>query len=156
MFDGRCDAFGYGGQVIPIKATRRTFVVTFLGLAVLAGVSATVLFYPGGLYNFACGQFDLPEYEKAYGFTYAAVAVLRPDGSTRLVGGISEVDPKGAFARSGIRAGDIPKVHHGIGDFCGDIASAEESDRHWIEVFNAYDEKSGKEPRREVLLQLRK
>ena len=155
VFDGRRGGFDNGGPMITIKATRRTFLVTLLGLAVVSGVSATVLFYPGGFYSFSCGQFDIPEYEKAYGFAFSEVPVMRPDGSTRMDGGISAVDPKGAFARSGIRAGDIPRMHHGLSDFCADIAYAEEGGKLPLEVFNVYDDRAGKEPRREVVLRLK-
>ena len=142
--------------MITLGRTRRTYVITLVALAVLVGAAATILVYPATFYSFTCGQFDIPEYEKAYGFTFSKLAATRPDGSVALVSGISAVDPEGAFARSGIRPGDIPETYHGLQDFCADIAWAMESDKSSVRVFNVYDEKAGKEPRREVLLGLRK
>ena len=111
--------------LITLNRTRRTYIVTVVVLAFLMGAAATILLYPDTFYSFTCGQFELPEYEKAYGFTFSEVPAMRPDGSVLVVGGISAVDPKGAFARSGIRPGDVPRMHHGLSDFCGDIAWAD-------------------------------
>ena len=77
-----------------VTLNRRTFVFTFVSLAVLGVATAIVLLYPATFYSFTCEQFDLPEYEKAYGFTFSEVPILRPDGSTRYVAGISAVDPR--------------------------------------------------------------
>jgi hypothetical protein len=155
VFDGRNGRHDTDMGLITIKRTRRTFAVTAVSLAILVAAALTIMVYPSSFYSFTCGLFDLPEYEKQYGFTYSEVPAMRPDGSTRIVGAISAVDPNGAFARSGIRAGDVPRTHHGLGDFCACIVYAEEGGTIPMEVFNVYDEKAGREPRRQVVLQLR-
>lgn len=140
--------------MITIASTRWLFAITIVSLAVLVGGAITIMVYPSTFYSFTCGQFALPEYEKQYGFTFSDLPGNRGDGSTFTVGGISAVDPQGAFARSGIRAGDVPRMHHGLSDFCACIEYAEEGGKIPMEVFNVYDEKAGREPTREVVLQL--
>ena len=144
-------------SAITFGRMKRVYVISVVALtAVVVAVSISLL-YPVALPSFMCYQFDLPEYEKTYGFTFSEVlSEAMPNGRTRSVFGISAVEPNGAFARSGVRVGDVPSMYHGVQDFCGDIAWAEESDRVWMRVINVYDKKAGKEAQREVLLQLRR
>ena len=141
--------------VITLGRMTRTYLVSAVALGVLVSATLFILVYPATFYSFTCSQFELPELGKTYGFTFSELEVSRPDGSVEKARGISAVDPNGAFARSGIRAGDIPRTHHGLVDFCNDISIAAETGTTSISVFNAFDQKAGKEPRREVVLRLR-
>ena len=136
---------------------KRVYLISVVALTAVVVAVSIALLYPVALPSFLCYQFDLPEYEKTYGFTFSEVLnEIMPNGRSRSVFGISALDPNGAFARSGVRVGDVPRMYHGVQDFCGDIAWAEESDRVWIQVTNVYDKKAGREAQREILLQLRK
>jgi len=116
--------------VITLGRMSRTYLVSAVALGVLVSATLFILVYPATFYSFTCSQFELPELGKTYGFTFSELEVSRPDGSVEKARGISAVDPNGAFARSGIRAGDIPRTHHGLVDFCNDISIAAETGTH--------------------------
>ena len=59
-------------------------------------------------------RFELPALQAAYGFSTGYVQLRFADGCSRSYFTITAVVPGGAFARAGIRAGDIPTSYkHG-------------------------------------------
>jgi hypothetical protein len=119
-------------------------------LAVLLMVVGIVLLFPYGIYNFKCQQFDMPAYEEAFGFTFGEVTTTAEHPTHA----ITAVKPGGAFDRSGLRPGDVPRMHHGIGDFCGDLESARAGRAVHIRVYNVHDAFLGKDQVREVRLRM--
>jgi hypothetical protein len=135
-----------------ITLSRTQFLFVALSLLGLATVCAVALLFPNPLYDFKCTQFDLPGYETAFGFTLGEVEAPSTGGGTHLVLAITAIDPNGALARSGARVGDVPRMYHGVSDFCGDLAAAADGETVPMQVYNLSDAKAGMEPRREIAL----
>ena len=90
-------------------------------VAVLAGFLAIGMSAAGEyqLYNLYCSVVELPRHEAALGFETGDVPL--PDGTTGW--GIVSVEEGSPLAKAGVRAGDIPQVHHGLADFCGELSA---------------------------------
>ena len=58
---------------------------------------------------------QVKQFERAFGFTSGTVLVPDGNGGQFEVWGIVAVAVDGAFARAGVRGGDIPFGHHGFG-----------------------------------------
>jgi hypothetical protein len=70
------------------------------------------------------------------------------------VGGVAWVDAGGAFARSGFHAGDIPRMQHGMNDFCSALAWASRGEAVEFRVANVNEMHGDKTPWRDVTLRL--
>ena len=140
------------GHLITLSKTQFLFIAVSLFL--LAAICGVVLFFPIGVYDFKCRRFDLPRYEAMFGFTLGEVEASHR-GDKYQVLAITAVAADGAFARSGARVGDVPRMYHGTSDFCGDLAAAAGGRRIPIQVYNLKDAKAGKAAWREVELRLR-
>ena len=64
--------------------------------------------------EFYAREFFLPRISERYGFQFGMVQVSR-DGYSYRSPGIVSVSPDGAFARMGVRPGDMPFAYHGNG-----------------------------------------
>jgi hypothetical protein len=106
----------------------------------------------GGMW---CRQFEMPDYEARFGFKLGSFEVRNPSGDTYSVTGIALVAPSGAFERAGVRAGDVPRMHHGLGDFCSDLAVASRGDVVDLQLVNVMGLRAGKSDRRRVTLRLK-
>jgi len=135
-----------------ITLSRTQFLFVALSLLGLATVCAVALFFPNPVYDFKCTQFDLPGYETALGFTLGEVEAPSTGGGAQLVLAITAIDPNGALARSGARVGDVPRMYHGVSDFCADLAAAADGETVPMQVYNLNDAKAGTEPSREIAL----
>jgi hypothetical protein len=138
------------GRLITLSRTQFLFVA--LSLLGLATVCAVALFFPNPVYDFKCKQFDFPGYETAFGFTLGEVEAPSTGGSRHVVLAMPAIDPDAALARSGVRVGDVPRMYHGVSDFCADLAAAADGETVPMQVYNLNDAKAGTEPRREVAL----
>jgi len=114
--------------------------VLYVSLVVLVVLPVVVLFaFSNQLYSAWCKQFEMPEYEKRFGFTMGPIPVTDPDGGTRECMGLTWVDAQGPLGRAGIRAGDFPRMYHGFGDFCGPLSHLAEGYAVQLEVINVED-----------------
>lgn len=114
--------------------------VLYVSLVVLVVLPVVVLFAFSNLFYSAwCKQFEIPEYEKRFGFTMGAIPVTDPDGRTRESIGLTWVDGQGPLGRAGLRAGDFPRMYHGFGDFCGPLSRLAEGNPVQLEVINVED-----------------
>jgi hypothetical protein len=88
----------------------------------------------------------LPRIADRYGFQFGMVQVRR-DGESYLSPGIVSVSPDGAFARMGVRAGDLPFAFHGNGAATMNHAllAAEHGRTTEFEVVNADDWSAGRD-----------
>src|SRR5258706_13038508 len=102
-----------------------------------------------------CQHFDMPEYERAFGFKLGELQAPRPEGDTYTVLGVAAVDPLGALDRSGVRVGDVPRMYHGLGDFCGDLAAPLEGRAVELRVYNVGEARDEKDPWKRIPLRLR-
>jgi hypothetical protein len=128
------------------------FVLVALVLLILAIVCGLVLFFPNTIFNLQCEHFDLPGYSASFGFTLGEMEAPDDRGGAYTVRAIIRLDPDGALARSGARVGDVPRMHHGIAEFCGALASASQGEAVHLRVYNLDDAKSGKDPWRELVI----
>jgi hypothetical protein len=112
-------------------------------LPVLAGIVATPM-----LSNVWCGQFEMPEYERSFGFTMGSIQIASQDGGSRSVSAFVSIRPGGLFERAGVRSGDIPRMHHGVSSLCGALAAASDGYRVNLDVVNADDARAGHYERR--------
>jgi hypothetical protein len=135
--------------------SRTQFLFVTLSLLLLAAICGVAVFFPIGVYDFKCRQFDLPGYEAAFGFALGEVEAPSSGGGSHRVLAITALAPNGPLARSGLRVGDVPPSYHGISDFCGDLATAAEGRSIPIHVYNLSDARAGKDPWRELELRLR-
>jgi hypothetical protein len=123
-----------------LTLSRTHFVITGVTLGVLAFTCAAALLYPYGLANFTCAQFDMPQYERLFGFELGSIQLRDDQGGSYSVRAVRSVTPGGVFARSGIRPGDKPRTHHGLGDFCGDLHAALDGHEVHLRVRNLDEE----------------
>jgi hypothetical protein len=139
-------------QLITLSKTHFLYValVFLVALPVIVFIVVSPGF--GGVW---CRQFDMPDYEARFGFKLGSFEVSNPHGDTYSVTGIARVDPSGAFGRAGVRTGDVPRMYHGLGDFCSDLAVASRGDVVDLELVNVMDLRAGKSDRRRVALRLR-
>ena len=138
-----------------ITLSRTQFLLVTVSLLLLGSICGVAVFFPIGVYDFKCRQFDLPGYQAAFGFTLGEVEAPSSRGGIHRVLAITALAPGSPLARSGARVGDVPPSYHGISDFCGDLAAAAEGQRIPIRVYNLSDAKAGKDPWREIDLRLR-
>jgi hypothetical protein len=141
-----------GGRLFTFGQTRFFLVVAFLLLGATA--VAIALLWPAGIYNFTCQQFGIPEYEKAFGFKLGLLSVRTEAGEPYTTPGVVWVDPGGAFARAGIVPGDVPKVHHGVTDLCGELSVAERGGLAHLRLWNGAAIRKGIYVEREAVVSL--
>lgn len=89
---------------------------------------------------------QVPRLEKAYGFTSGDIEVHRGTNSWR-DWGITSVVHGRRFGRLGVRAGDLPFEHNGLGviAMCDAIADAERGRFASFDVLNADDFRAGRD-----------
>jgi hypothetical protein len=135
-------------ELITLRKTH--FLYTSLVLAILLIILAIVL--SPGVHAYWCQHFDMPEYERQFGFKLGSFELPDQHGGTYTATGVASVDPAGWFARAGIRPGDVPRMHHGISSFCGTLGAAAEGYTSSLDVVNVADLRAGNATRREVTL----
>src|SRR5438093_2263745 len=99
------------------------FLLIALTLVGLATVCGLVVLTPYTIYNLKCEHFDLPGYEATFGFALGDMEAPTTEGGRHTVRAITRLGPTGVLARSGARVGDVPRIHHGIADFCAALAT---------------------------------
>jgi hypothetical protein len=132
---------------ISLSGTQALYIALVL-LVVLPTVVA--LAFQPVLENLWCQQLEIPRYEAALGFKLGRIPIVDQTGSARQSVGIAWVDPSGPMGRSGIRAGDFPRMQHGFQDFCAQLAWVTEGQAVEIEVVNVADLGKGNAGRRIV------
>jgi hypothetical protein len=137
----------------PLTLSRAQFLyIAIILFVVLPGIMGVA--FSGVLYSAWCRQVEMPKYEKLLGFRMGLVRVQRAGAESYSVDAITWVRPDGSFARAGIRAGDVPHMHHGFGDLCGDLASVAESGHAELEVANVEGMRNPQASRRRVTVEL--
>ena len=135
----------------PITLPRMPFLYTAAVLLVVLPVVSAVAFLPV-LQNYWCAQFEIPKYEQEFGFTWGTLETTRPEGGRRATVGITSVRPNGVFAAVGIRAGDVPRMQHGVSSFCAALEAASEGTPSSLSLLNVEDFRAGQDTRREITL----
>ena len=130
MFDGPGDSV----KNEPITLSKASAHYVALILLVVLPVLGTLAF-SDVIDNAWCEQFEIPDYEEILGFKMGLIPV--PGG--KQAKGLTWVDPAGPLGKAGIRAGDFPRIHHGMSDFCADLASVADRRPVQIEVINVAD-----------------
>jgi hypothetical protein len=98
-----------------------------------------------------CQHIQLPEYERLLGFRMEA-RVGQGRGGTFETLAIAWVDPNGPFSAAGVRPGDVPRMYHGVRDFCVALSAASEGRSARIELLNLDDWRNGESTRRIVTI----
>jgi hypothetical protein len=105
-----------------IQAAWKRYLVILSGLGVVILV-LTIVLWPW-LYSLAVEHFELPQFERQFGFRGARLSI--PGEPASEVYGIAEVVPGGILEQSGVRPGDVPIAHHGgLWDFFGALQEAQ-------------------------------
>src|SRR5262245_10356396 len=86
------------------------FVVLMVGLTLVLTIVAIGV-YPTEYAEYV-QDVGITRFERQYGFTSGMVVWRAPGQDEESVWGIVSVTPDGAFARAGVRAGDIPLSQH--------------------------------------------
>ncbi len=136
----------------PITLSRTQALYASLVLLVFMPAVVMVAFQPS-LENVWCQRFELPKYEKTLGFTFGPIAITGDSAGNRESVGFAWVDPSGPLSRSGIRAGDFPRMQHGIRDFCAALSWVTEGHAVPLEVINVADIAKGSAARRIVTIE---
>lgn len=104
-----------------------------------------ILFMPE-VEEFYTREFLLPQIADRYGFSFGMVQVSR-DGRSYMSPGIVSVTPGGAFARMGVRPGDMPFAFHGNGaaSMYSALIVAERGQIADFDVVNAEDWSAGRD-----------
>ena len=129
------------------------FVVLVSGLALVLTVVAIGV-YPTAYLQYVQGV-AIKRFEREFGFQSGLVAWHRNGRDQESVWGIVSVTPDGAFARAGVRAGDIPVSHHDRAvDLYYALKEASSGRALSIEMFNSADAPLGAGGRRTIKLLL--
>lgn len=91
-------------------------------------------------------EFLLPRIADRYGFQFGTVHVSR-DGHSYVSPGVVSVHPDGAFARMGVRPGDMPFAFHGNGaaTMYHALMAGERGETAEFDVVNAADWSAGQD-----------
>jgi len=133
---------------------RGTHFLAMIAVLGLLGVLWAIILSPQ-VYNLTCSHFDMPEYEKQFGFRLGQIRVLTERGVPYEVTGIAEVQPGGLLARAGVLPGDVPRVHHGIAEVCGELGAASQGATGYLRLWSGDAIRRGEYQEREVLVRLR-
>jgi hypothetical protein len=136
---------------LTLGGTQFLAIVAFLGFL---GVAGLFVFSPQ-VYNLTCSHFEMPEYEKQFGFRLGRIRVLSERGTPYDITAIAEVQPGGVLARAGVRPGDVPKVHHGIAEMCDALGAASQGSTGRLRLWRGDAIREGRYEEREVLVRLR-
>lgn len=154
----RLDLFGgqlqVGGSLTAMRLMtlpRTKFLYLAVIFVALAAVVAVIVLTP----NEICLRFEMPRYERAFGFKLGEMEAPGAGASSDRVLAVTTVEPNGVFARSGVRPGDVPRGHHGIAEFCGDLDAALGGRAVDLRLNNLVDARAGKDSVREIRLQTR-
>lgn len=134
-----------------VTLPRTRLLVIFAMLMFVLPLVVGIVFLPV-LSNAWCQQFELPKYEREFGFRMARFEVPSKGGGTHSVDAIGFLERGGVFATAGLRVGDAPRIYHGFADFCGDLARASDGLESTLDVMNIYDAARGNRGRRLVTL----
>ena len=121
----------------PITLSKTPTAHVALVFVVIAVVG--MLAFSNAIENGWCQRYEIPEYERLLGFRMGAINV--PEANETL--GLVWVDPSGPLGKAGIRAGDVPRMHHGLAEFCGELARVADRRPVEIEVMNVGDVSNG-------------
>jgi hypothetical protein len=122
-----------------ITLPKTSFLYIFLILFVVLPVTSLFVF-SNSLAAVFCRQFELPEYEEQLGFRVGELEVRNGRWAGQTALGITWVDPNGPLGRAGLRAGDVPRMYHGVADFCGTLSEVADGRPTKIKVVNVLDE----------------
>lgn len=130
---------------------RRQLAVVAAGVSLVVVVAA-VLLYPD-LYIQYIRNFGIRQFEAQYAFRTGPVPVRSNSQQTETHWGIVWVAPEGAFARLGVRGGDIPFAYHGgVTDMYSALKRASLGGASSFQVYNAADAHLGRVALRDVNL----
>jgi hypothetical protein len=130
----------------PLTLGRMGFLYTAVVLLVVLPVICALAFFPV-VENYWCAWFEIPQYEQKFGFKWGS---LESADANHTVYGITSVQPDGAFAKAGIRAGDVPRMQHGVSSVCAALAAASQGHEASLSVLNVNDWRAGRSERREI------
>jgi len=127
------------GEPVTLGKTHLAYMLVVL-FVVLPGI--TFLAVGDAVRGFWCERFELPEYGRALGFRVErrAWGVI---GGDRQALAITWVDPGGILGQAGVRAGDVPRAYHGVGDLCLAFRSVSAGEPAHLEVTNLGDQPHG-------------
>jgi hypothetical protein len=139
-------------QTLPslLTLSRAHFVYVALICLVVLPILAGIVFSPV-LWMVWCDQFEMPEHERRFGFQMETFEIASNQGGSYQVRGVGRVEPGGLFAAAGVRAGDVPRQHHGT-ELCGALAMASEGHSAHIEMVNVADLREGRQDRRDITI----
>jgi hypothetical protein len=139
-------------QTLPslLTLSRAHFVYVALICLVVLPILAGIVFSPV-LWMVWCDQFEMPEHERRFGFQMETFEIVSSQGGSYQVRGVGRVEPGGLFAAAGVRAGDVPRQHHGT-ELCGALAMASEGHSAHIEMVNVADLREGRQDRRDITI----
>ena len=136
---------------VPVTLSRMPLLYTAAVLLVVLPVVSAVALLPV-LQKYWCTQFEIPKYEEEFGFTWGTLDATGPDGRRTTTDGITSVRANGIFAAVGIRAGDVPRMQHGVSSFCATLAAASEGSSSSLSLVNVDDFRAGQDTRREIII----
>ena len=137
------------GKTNLITLPKTPFIYVFLVLFVVLP-TILLLVFGNALPGLWCQHFELPEYEKQLGFTTGDILPPSAGTGSYTPWGFTWVDPEGPLGRAGVRAGDVPRMHHGVGDFCRGISWVAEGRPIQFKVMNVLEDAEGPRPWRSV------
>jgi hypothetical protein len=136
-------------QLLTLSKMRFLYLAV-LCLAVVPAILA-IVFWPV-LDGHWCRQFQIPSYEKRFGFRLGTFELADAQGRAYPVTGFLAVQPGGLLARAGVRPGDLPRMHHGISSLCSALGLAQEGYSATLTVVNVSDVRAGKREPREIMV----
>lgn len=140
-----------GPPLASVTLPRTRFLYLAAILLVVLPLIVGIVYFPV-LTNAWCEQFEIPEYERSFGFRMATLEFPSSQGGTYSVHGIGSVELGGRFAAAGVRPGDVPRMQHGFASFCGALAAASDGYEATLDVVNLHDVRSGRHERRRITL----
>jgi hypothetical protein len=139
-------------QTLPrlLTLSRAHFIYIAAVCLIVLPILAGIVFAPV-LWMVWCDQFEMPEHERRFGFRMETFEVVSSQGGSYQVRGVGRVEPGGLFAAAGIRAGDVPRQHHGT-ELCGALAMASEGRSAHIDMVNIADLRAGRHDPRDITI----
>jgi hypothetical protein len=126
-------------------------VVIVGGLALVLIVVGFAI-YPSA-YRRYVQDVGIKKFETEFGFRTGLVEWQAPGKARELVWGVVAVTPNGAFARAGVRDGDIPlAAHDRVTELYATLEQASSGHAASFEVMNSADAALGYTARRQIML----
>jgi hypothetical protein len=127
------------------------FVVMVAGLALVL-TAAGLAVYPSA-YRRYLQDFGIKKFETEFGFRTGLVGWQEPGKARELMWGVVAVTPNGAFARAGVRDGDIPLAFHDrVTELYATLEQVSSGQAASFEVLNSADAALGYTARRQIRL----